>query len=99
MNDSPFICAFREEDKCSADQSDCPDKEYKGTCCLFCPKRWDCWQMCNKALSFSSSQKDNPSSRWSEKEKEDVNELERQAEVRIMGNPSKRKEIIKEEET
>lgn len=94
MNDNPFECENREEDKCKVEDGSCPDEEYKGTCCLFCPKKWTCWSACPKVQSYTDIQKDNPSSRWSERENEEVEDLAIKAECRIMGNPSLRNNPI-----
>lgn len=90
ITDNPFECSRRDGDKCKA-EGVCTDEDYKGTCCLFCPRKWTCWGCCVKVLSYIRNLEDNPSSRWSEKKNEEIEEMEIKAECRIMGNPSVRK--------
>lgn len=89
VNDNPFECEQRTEEKCPTN-TDCPDPEMKGNCCLFCPQKYKCWACCVKVMSYLSVQKDNPSSRWSEKEDAEKRRLEKKTDEGVLGNPSRR---------
>lgn len=97
VNDNPFECEQRKEEQCPSN-TDCPEKEMTNTCCFFCTKKFKCWACCVKVMSYLSVQKDNPSSRWSEKEGSEQKRLERKADERILGNPSRRKQVKKKKE-
>jgi len=77
MLDNPLKCDRRKKDKCSS--QDCEDEEFKGICCLFCPKKKTCWKCCFKVQSYLYIEKGNPSSRLSkgeETEKQTIEDLE-----------------------
>lgn len=96
ISDSPFQCKQRKDDLCQAGQT-CPLEEFKGKCCLFCTKKWSCPMTCMKVMSYLAYERSNPA-KFTPQEKKAVKHIEWKGDVRSIGNPSARKEILKEED-
>lgn len=86
LSDSPLKCKNRDLDKCKVETS-CPEK---GKCCLFCRKVWTCYLCCPKVMSYLSVYKTNPS-KFTRKEREQIEQIMREVDIREIGNPARRK--------
>jgi hypothetical protein len=96
LSDSPFKCKQRKDDMCTAGQN-CPEEEFKGRCCLFCPKKWTCAFTCMRVMSYLAYERSNPA-KFTPEEKRRIKQVEWKGDIREIGNPSIRKEKIDESE-
>lgn len=95
IDDSPFKCKQRKDDICSAGQV-CINEEFKGKCCSFCPKKWNCPMTCMKVMSWLEYERSNPA-KFTPQEKRAIKHIEWKGDVREIGNPSTRKTSIEDD--
>lgn len=95
ISDSPFKCKMREDDRCKASTNTCPYEEFKGSCCLFCKKKWTCPMTCMKVLSYLAYERSNPA-KFTPQEKKTIKNIEYKGDLKNIGNPSERKKELEQ---